>query len=111
MLRKLTRDESGAVLSTELVLISSLLVIGLIVGLTELRDSIANELNDVGEAVGALNQSYSVSGQSGRGWGTLRSRTSGSFFVDGQDRGDGNESMISCDWPQREFAPKSPLAY
>jgi Flp pilus assembly pilin Flp len=111
MLRKLCRDDAGAVLSTELVLISTVVVLGLIVGLTELRDAVSNELNDVGEAVGALNQSFSVSGQSGRWGGGLSSATSGSFFIDSRDRGDGNESAISCDWPSREAAATSPLTY
>ena len=57
MFSRLWNDESGAILSAELVLIMTILVIGLIVGMSELQDAIVNELNDVGEAIGALNQS------------------------------------------------------
>ena len=59
---KLWGDESGFIVSTDLILISSILVIGLLVGLVSLRDQIVQELGDVAVAVGNLNQSYSFAG-------------------------------------------------
>jgi hypothetical protein len=59
---KLWGDESGFIVSTDLLLISSILVIGLLVGLVSLRDQIVQELGDVAVAVGNLNQSYSFAG-------------------------------------------------
>lgn len=103
MLKTLWNDESGAILSAELVLIMTILVIGLIVGLSELQDAVVNELNDVGEAIGALNQSYYFHGHSSRfGALTLKAVTYGSSFTDRTDSCDGNECAISCDVPVPE---------
>lgn len=91
-------DEAGFIISAELVLVATLLVVGLIVGLSEIQDSIVNELNDIGEAIGSLNQSYFYHGQSAPG----KSFTRGSFFNDHRDMCDGNECSISCDNPVPE---------
>ena len=64
---ELYRDEAGFVVSAELVLIATILVIGLIVGLSEVSHGVNNELNDVGDAFGSVNQSFRYSGlQTGR---------------------------------------------
>jgi Flp pilus assembly pilin Flp len=105
MLSKLWKDEAGAVLSAELVLIMTILVIGMIVGLSDLQDAVVNELNDVGEAIGSLNQSFFFHGQSSTTGGITKSFTRGSTFVDRTDSCDGNECAISCDAPVPE-APK-----
>lgn len=102
MLRNLWNDESGAILSAELVLILTILVIGMIVGLSELQDAVVNELNDVGEAIGSLNQSYFYHGQSGRQGQTVKAATFGAVFIDRTDSCDGNECAISCDVPVPE---------
>lgn len=60
-LKKFWNDERGFVNSAELILVATLAVLGLIVGLATLRDSISFELGDTSAAVGALDQSYSVS--------------------------------------------------
>ena len=62
MLRKLWRDEDGFVISSELVLVATLLVIGLIVGATILRNQVVQELADVGQAIGAISQGYWYTG-------------------------------------------------
>jgi hypothetical protein len=62
MLRRLWADEAGFVISAELVLISTILVIGLIVGMVSLRNQVVEELVDVGQAVGNLSQSYAYGG-------------------------------------------------
>ena len=59
--QRLWRDESGLVQSTELVFLTSIVAIGMIVGLSAYRDGIPTELVDDARAVGALNQSYSLS--------------------------------------------------
>ncbi|MCC7420437.1 MAG: hypothetical protein IT428_09160 [Planctomycetaceae bacterium] len=102
MLSKLWKDEAGAILSAELVLIMTILVIGMIVGLSELQDAVVNELNDVGEAIGSLNQSYFFHGQSGVFNGQVKAFTRGSSFLDRNDNCDGNECAISCDNPVPE---------
>ena len=58
MLRKLVNDEAGFIVSAELVLIFTLVFCGVAVGMAVVRDSLVQELGDVGEAIGALDQSY-----------------------------------------------------
>ncbi len=64
IIKQLWGDESGFVVSTDLVLVSTILVIGLIVGLVSVRDQIAQEFGDMAVAVGNLNQSYSFAAHS-----------------------------------------------
>ena len=79
LLRRLWADEAGFVVSSELVLIATLLVIGLVVGLTSLRNQVVQELADTGAAIGMISQGYEVHGTSkdnvaltdGFGWDDL----------------------------------------
>jgi len=59
---KLWVDEKGYVFSAELVLVATTLVVGLTVGLVSLRNQVVQELADVGQSIGSLNQSYSFGG-------------------------------------------------
>ena len=54
LFRKLWADEAGFIISAELVLVATIVVIGLIVGLTVLRNSIVQELIDASQAVAAI---------------------------------------------------------
>lgn len=122
MAQSLWRDESGFIISAELVLIATILVIGLIVGMSEVQHAVVAELNDVADAIGSANQSYSYSGftkrdgwgggwgggwgRGGWGWGGgVHAYTAGSFFVDVQDACDLNQCMLACNPPVAE-APK-----
>ncbi len=58
IMRQFWGDERGFVLSTEAILIGTILLIGSIVGLVTLRDQVVQELGDVGAALGNLNHSY-----------------------------------------------------
>lgn len=60
MLKHFWRDDRGAILSTELVLILTLVVIGTTAGLGRLRIAVNSELVDIGNAIGSLNQSFFV---------------------------------------------------
>ncbi len=80
MLKALLNDEAGFVVSTELVLVATILVIGLIVGQTTLRDQVVTELGDLSVAVSAIDQSYQFSEVTGHS-----SSTAGSQFVDAED--------------------------
>ncbi len=80
--RALGRDERGFIVSIELVLIATIVVIGLIAGLTALRDAIVSELADVASAVQDLNQSYTYSGAASNA-----AVTAGADFVDQVDAG------------------------
>lgn len=50
LLKKLIQDESGIIVSSEIVLVGTILVIGCMVGLTSLSYAVNNELNDVAQA-------------------------------------------------------------
>jgi len=101
----LLQDENGFIVSAELVLIATLLVIGLIVGLSEVQYAVAEELNDVADAIGALNQSYYFSGfMACKTGGGIKSKVVGSAFVDTADTCDNNQCQIACDAP----VPESP---
>jgi Flp pilus assembly pilin Flp len=98
LLARLHADEGGFVVSAELVIIATLVVIGLIVGLAEVANGVNEELEDVGSAIGALNQTYVVQGTVGH-----KARLRGSKFFDKSDFCDA-EDDISCDSPAvREF--------
>lgn len=80
VLAQLWRDDLGFVISSELILVATILVIGMIVGLATLRDQVVQELGDVGAAFSQLVQSYSFSGITGH-----TSATAGSAFADFTD--------------------------
>lgn len=61
-IQELWRDDAAFVVSADLILISTILVIGVLVGLVTLRDQVVQELGDLATAVGNLNQSYSFAG-------------------------------------------------
>ena len=56
-LLSLWNDERGTLLSSEYILLGSILTLGLIVGITAARDSIVTELEDYAEAIFSLNLS------------------------------------------------------
>lgn len=73
-------DERGFVVSSELVLIATIVVIGLLAGLTTLRDQVALEMGDMANAIGAVRQGYSYSGVTAH-----TSSTAGARFIDTSD--------------------------
>jgi hypothetical protein len=52
------RGEEGFLLSTEALLIGTITVLGLIVGLAEIRNNVVQELGDFSQAVAQLSQDY-----------------------------------------------------
>ncbi|MFG0332700.1 MAG: branched-chain amino acid aminotransferase [Maioricimonas sp. JB049] len=80
LLTSLYNDEAGFIVSAELVLISTIAVLSLVVGLSELAININNELEDVGSAFSSVQQSYEYGGT----WG-CRAGFSGSSFQDHPD--------------------------
>ena len=81
MLKKLLSDEAGFIVSTELILVATILVIGLIVGHTTLRDQVVTELADGADAISALDHSYSYEAISITGVGEV----AGTTFSDAGD--------------------------
>ena len=80
MLKRLWNEEVGAIVSAEIMLVATILVIGAIVGLKSVRDSVVTELADVAQALGNVNQSYSYSGVSGH-----HAFSAGAAFTDNAD--------------------------
>ncbi len=96
----LLNDEAGFIVSAELILIATILVLGLVVGLSEVAHSVNGELNDVGAAIGSVNQSYTFSGFTG-----TKGKLVGSKFRDHRDECD-SQHDITCDGGPRPEAPK-----
>ena len=74
MFRRLWTDEAGFIVSAELVLVATMLVIGMIVGLTSLRNQVVQELTDLGAALGMISQGYEYTG-------TSKADSTGTFAV------------------------------
>lgn len=94
MLRKLFSDESGVIISAELALVLTIVVLGVIVGLSEIAVAVNTELNDISNAIGALDQSYFFTGFKKTSDGKVTSGYAGSRFTDFHDDCDKNQT---CD--------------
>lgn len=129
LIRNFWNEEQGVIISAELVLVMTITVIGMVVGLSEVANAVVQELNDVGDAIGSLNQSFGFTGfhgltnagrgggfgggfggggfggGGGGGFGGIKSWTAGSAFVDFVDNCDNNQCMIACDFPTPEAVP------
>jgi hypothetical protein len=80
LMLNLWNDDAGALIATEWVFVATILVLGAITGLVAVRQAVLSELTEFANAVLALNQSYSFSGQS-----NTESITAGSAAVDFND--------------------------
>lgn len=70
-------DDHGVLISAELVIVGTVLVLGLFVGLTSLQSAVVFELTDIARAFCSLNQTFFFSGYRG-----CKSHTVGSSFTD-----------------------------
>jgi len=80
---QLINDEAGFLVSAELILVSTIAILSLVVGLSEVSAAINNELNDVANAFGSINQSFCFRGTAG-----CKGKGVGSTFADGVDQCD-----------------------
>ena len=89
MMKRLRKrnKKGGFIVTAELILIATILVLGLLVGMAELRDSLVAELDDVADAFGSLSQSYTFNGVSNQNGPP--ELTAGSFYIDQTDPGQG----------------------
>jgi hypothetical protein len=76
----LWRDEAGFVISTEMTMVASVLVIGLTAGAVTIRDQVVQELADTAMAISSFNQSMSFSAVTG-----CNASTAGTDFADHND--------------------------
>lgn len=90
--RRLWDDDCGFVVSVELVLIATVAVLGLLAGMTSVRDAVVSELSDVAGAVQDINQSYSYFGVLGHS-----ASTSGADYTDQTDYCDDAEHPALAD--------------
>ena len=81
------KKQAGFVVTAELLLITTILVLGLITGWTKVRDQTLAELSDSGAAIGAINQSYTMKGTTwfDNGTATVVASVSGFAFTDALD--------------------------
>jgi hypothetical protein len=94
------KKQGGFVLTSELLLLSTTIVIGLVVGLSTMRDAVTAEMEDVAEAIGSLDQSYAFDGIKN---GEATAEISGSGFIDAVDAnaGDGKKfEFIASDFAE-----------
>jgi Flp pilus assembly pilin Flp len=62
---RLWNDDAGAIIAAEYLFVATILVIGVVVGLTSVREAINSELTELANALLALSQGYVISGTSG----------------------------------------------
>jgi hypothetical protein len=97
LLKALRQDEHGVILSTEIVIVGSLLVIGLITGLACLQKSVNGELQDLAGAIGALDQSYSYSSLRKAGtMGRCCAYTAGSSYSNCENNSQRHGDIVGC---------------
>jgi len=91
LIRNLFADEAGFIVSSEVVLVGTITVLGMVIGLSEVAFNINQELEDVGSAFGSINHAYSFRGAAGG-----KGSSSGSSHNDEWDHGDHDGDVI-CD--------------
>ena len=89
LITKLYNDEAGFIVSAELILISTIGVLAMVVGLSEVASAVNQELEDVASAFGAINQSYRYSGLEGH-----TGSVAGSEYRDSEDFCDGDNDIV-----------------
>jgi len=89
LIARLWAENDGAIVSAEIMLVTSILVLGVIVGLKSLRDSVVTELADVAQALANVDQSSFYSGTAGH-----HASTGGLLFSDLPDFCDTNPGLV-----------------
>lgn len=90
-IKRFWAEQTGAIVSAEIMLVGTILVLGVIVGLKSVRDSVVTELADVGQAISNVNQSYCYSGTSGHA-----ASSGGGHYQDQADFCDNGNNNDSC---------------
>ena len=62
LLKRVWQEEAGFIISAELVLVATIVVISMVVGLACIRNQVVQELIDVGQAIGNVSQTYAYTG-------------------------------------------------
>jgi hypothetical protein len=85
---RLWNDDCGALIATEWVFLATILVLGSITGLVAVRQNVIAQFAELANAVMALDQSYSFSGQGDNSTQFVGEFFSGSFEFDQIDNVD-----------------------
>ncbi len=105
-LKRLWADEAGFIISTELVLVATILVLSMVVGMKKISSQVLAEMSDVGNAIGFLVQDYSFAGATFTdGAGCVEASWSGTGLLpDSIDFGNGDYTSINtCVIPGTEI--------
>ncbi len=86
MMTRLVSDDIGMIVSIELVLTATVMVVGLLAGMTAMRDAVVSELSDVAGAVQSFHQGFIYYGVRGHS-----ASTAGGDYVDYLDFCDASE--------------------
>ena len=109
LVNRLWNEEVGAIVSAEIMLVATILVIGVIVGLKSVRDSVVTELADVAQALANVSQSYSYSATSGHhaftGGGSFSDKTDFCDTIGASDLGNSKCVEICGSLANLEVAP------
>lgn len=96
LMSRFVKSEDGFLISSELVILATIVVIGLLVGIAEIRNQVVSELGDVALAFGQLDQTYTYDGTVDDFAGTATaSTTQGSQFLDNIDATNGQASITA----------------
>jgi hypothetical protein len=87
-----SKKQGGFVMTSELVLITTVMVIGLMAGMVTMRDAVTAEMEDVAEAIGHLDQTYAFNGIVN---GENTAAIEGSVFGDATDASAGDDVEFS----------------
>ena len=97
MLSLLWHDEGGSVLTSEVVLLATILVLGIVVGAKSFRDAAVTEWADYAQAIGRLDQSYNIPDVHGTDGTTIVVK--GGHFLDFADVGDNTSVPVGVGDP------------
>lgn len=89
-INRLWCDENGFVISAELIIVATIAVLSMVVGLAEVSHGVNQELEDVGAAFGAMQQSYVYRGLQTADKGSIV----GSYFDDDGDHCDSQYDIV-----------------
>jgi len=101
LLKALRQDEYGVILSAEIVIVGTLLVLGVMTGMVCLQKSVNGELGDLAKAVDSIDQTYSYSGH--RKAGVYRNSggccafTAGSAFNNNECNTACTNDLVGCE--------------
>ena len=90
VMHKLINDEAGFIVSSELVLIATIVVLAMIVGLSEIAHAVNQEMEDVASAFGSVNQTYRYDGLEGH-----YGKWEGSRYRDRLDFCDSDQDVVA----------------